>query len=451
MSRVLGHLVLAILVFGIFLLLLLYDQGFLVSHDTSRILYSLNLSDTIYDEQLVCDCVSEPNRTSWPCKRDQKAINTIVMHCKQEGKGFFIVRTKSRARNDSGDVQEHTGAFVRLNGPIIDTIMMSWNATISAWVSEYSTCKVGNYTGAVYIYMISAPDAEAVMRKAACMDPRFNTPFTFHWVETKGHAEPCTMVWSWKDRSAEDAATELSRFSQCPPRQDYTVAFANLQNSIPYIDWTAVEKRRKDNDSRLVCFYGDSQVRNLVNTITAQIDSASCDPIEMQAGRASCTAPGFAYKTIHYDTDWNFEDEVEGCSHIFLNYGQWPAAWATDPPWSFAQYRQSVTLFAQQMAGVKSRHITTKIYFLSTNLHSFSILMTPCPVKDYRFPHIIEAYNLAAREAFSMVQDFVGYIDTNRVIRPLFDLSFDCAHYQGPVGVALANSIGNCIYHDVCF
>ena len=75
--------------------------------------------------------------------------------------------------------------------------------------------------------------------------------------------------------------------------------------------------------------------------------------------------------------------------------------------------------------------------------------MKSCPATDFRFPNIIDSYNDEARQVFS-AGSTVGYIDTTKVIRPLFDLSFDCAHYQGAVGVALANLIGNCFYHTIC-
>jgi len=88
-------------------------------------------------------------------------------------------------------------------------------------------------------------------------------------------------------------------------------------------------------------------------------------------------------------------------------------------------------------------------YFLSTNYHSFSPGMKSCPATDFRFPHIIDSYNDETREVFS-ANNIAGFIDTTRVIRPLCDLSFDSAHYQGTVGVALANLGGNCFYNNMC-
>ena len=57
------------------------------------------------------------------------------------------------------NLSEHIGAFVRVNGPLIDTIFLTWSDSYLAWVGRYNSCLQGNYSGAVYIYMHSFPDA----------------------------------------------------------------------------------------------------------------------------------------------------------------------------------------------------------------------------------------------------------------------------------------------------
>ena len=322
------------------------------------------------------------------------------------------------------------------------------------WVGKYNSCLQGNYSGAVYIYMHSIPDAEAVLRSEVCLNQLFLTPFMFTWVELAPSTENCSSLWWWADRHPGDVAGELSLFSPCPPRADYVQAFDKLRTLIPAVDWAAQEQKRRSNQSTLICLFGDSQIRNLMNSITAQIDFQACDPIELQQGRASCNYPGFYYGNFHfflYDNDWTADHEsmLRDCSHAFINYGQWPASWAAKVPWPRSKYQESISQFSKRLSELKFMFPELQLYFLSTNYHSFSSGMKCCPATDFRFPHIIDSYNDEARKVFT-ADGAVGYIDTARVIGPLFDLSFDCAHYQGAVGVALANLIGNCFYHNVC-
>jgi hypothetical protein len=52
---------------------------------------------------------------------------------------------------------------------------------------------------------------------------------------------------------------------------------------------------------------------------------------------------------------------------------------------------------------------------------------------------VISAYNLVAHDVISDTGGLVSYVDTFSIAFPAFDLTFDGAHYQGPVGVALAH------------
>ena len=302
--------------------------------------------------------------------------------------------------------------------------------------------------------MQSSSDADAVLRSKACLNQLFSAPFMFSWVELAPSTENCSSVWRWAERYPGDVAGELSVISQCPPRADYVQAFSGLQTQIPSVDWAAQEQKRRMNKSTLICLYGDSQIRNLMNSITAQIDHQACDPVELQQGRASCNYPGFYFGNFHFflfDNDWTAEHErrLGDCSHAFINYGQWSASWAAKTPWPRSKYRESISQFSKGLSELKLIFPEVQLYFLSTNYQSFSAGMKSCPATDFRFPNIIDSYNDEARQVFS-AGSTVGYIDTTKVIRPLFDLSFDCAHYQGAVGVALANLIGNCFYHTIC-
>jgi hypothetical protein len=418
------------------------------ANKTSYILlqYQTNTTDNSHRNNIVCDCQTESNRTVFSCVLEEypDVNDTVVMHCSSER--AFYVRDSTQG--------SFLGTFVRMtSSTAIDTFFLYWNSSISSWTGTYSQgCFTGsNLHAAVYIYMRS-PSRESILERKSCLSPSFFSPFVFKWGNDEPEKQCSDTAWTWNVTDSSNL-NELSFFSACPPRADYITAYQGLRVYIPSIHWPEKESMRRKSDPRSVCFYGDSQMRNLMNTILWLIDEKSCDPIEMQAGRASCSMPGFSFQGMHFDFDWKSEWDANlvQCSHVFVNYGQWPGSWAAEQhappgPWSFERYSQSIEQFARKLNYTKSNHPETKFYFLSTNLHSFSSLMTPCPVQDFRFPHVIEEYNRAACASLARVSKNVGYLDTNVVIRPLFDLSFDCAHYQGPVGVAVANLIGQIIY-----
>jgi len=410
--------------------------------------FSNNLTEFIMKSiEKTSNDIDNETETSDACEC-QTATSISVIHCNSGGHGKFLIRS------NTSSLSEHIGAFVRVNGPLIDTIFFTWSDSDLAWVASYSSCLQGSYSGAVYIYMQSFPDAEAVLRSEACLHRLFTIPFIFSWVERAPSADNCSSLWRWAERQPQDIAQELNLFSPCPPRDDYIQAFGGLKTLVPPVDWAAQEQRRRANTSALICLFGDSQVRNLMNSITAQIDPQACDPIELQLGRASCNYPGFHYGNFHfflYDNDWSAQHEssLEACSHAFINYGQWPGSWGAKIPWPRHKYKESLIQFSKRLSELKLLFPNVQFFFLGTNYHSFSPGMKSCPATDFRFPHIIDSYNDEAREVFS-ANNMVGFIDTAKIIRPLFDLSFDCAHYQGAVGVALANLVGNCFYNNVC-
>ena len=199
----------------------------------------VNVDKEILGNMNICECQSEMNRSLRRCKSSEISQNsTTVFHCHSEGHGKFIIRNNasflSRLPQASA---EYIGAFVRVNGPMIDTIFLTWSESEFGWVGMYKSCLQGNYSGAVYIYMRSFSDAEAVLRSEACLSELFFTPFLFFWAELAPSTEDCSSVWRWAERYPGDNASELSLFSPCPPRGDYVQAFSALRTLIPAVDW----------------------------------------------------------------------------------------------------------------------------------------------------------------------------------------------------------------------
>ena len=134
-----------------------------------------NDTDNATETSDSCECQTETNRNVYPCQ--VSAISTSVIHCNSGGHGKFLIRS------NTSSLSEHIGAFVRVNGPLIDTIFFTWSDSDLAWVARYNSCLHGSYSGAVYIYMQSFPDAEAVLRSEACLHQLFAAPFLFSWIE----------------------------------------------------------------------------------------------------------------------------------------------------------------------------------------------------------------------------------------------------------------------------
>ena len=150
------------------------------------------------------------------------------MHCRdiEHGVGYFHILPNRSLH--------HVGAFVRINGPTIDTISFQRSRGHSAWIANYSACTPGNYSASVHIYL-QDHDPEAVLRRESCVDPALDTPTMFHWAETGTGSSTCPSVWSWADQSN---AHELSQF-RMPVRPDYVAAYAGLRSPVAAFNFTA--------------------------------------------------------------------------------------------------------------------------------------------------------------------------------------------------------------------
>jgi len=359
------------------------------------------------------------------------SLNNTIMHCRDfSGKGYFQIQSNSSVG--------HVGAFSRLNGPMIDTVLfepVEQDGHI-VWRSNYSICRAGNYSGAIYIYLSDTTPETILVTGSSCLDPSFYTPAVFNWIE-ESVSTNCSSVWYWNNNTHDD---ELSLY-RVPVRADYISAYTGLRNTLPSFNFSDLKQQKGD-----ICMYGDSQMRNLLNAIGGQVNQDTCFPLLQQAFKGDCEVDGFRWKAFRYPYEWSFESDMPGCSQVFVNFGQWPAGWPSSPtPWTFAQYRVAVHDFIAILIETRSRHPHLRITWVDTNPHPVMSAQASCPPTDWRFPHVLAAYNRIAREEVLATNGSIGFIETFSISFPLFDLSFDMAHYQGPVGIALANVLAGCI------
>jgi hypothetical protein len=351
------------------------------------------------------------------------SFNNTIMHCRDfSGKGFFQIQSNSSVG--------HVGAFMRLNGPMIDTVLfepVGQNGRV-VWRSNYSICRAGNYSGAIYIYL-SDTTPETILL-TGCLDSSFDKPIVFNWIEESASTY-CSSIWYWNNNTYDD---ELSLY-RVPVRSDYVSAYTGLRNTLPSFEFSDLKQQNGD-----ICMYGDSQMRNLLNSIGGQVNQNTCFPLLQQEYKGDCEVDGFRWKGFRYPHEWSFESDMAGCSQVFVNFGQWPAGWPSKPtPWNFARYRTAVHDFIAILTETLERHPHLRITWVDTNPHPVMSFQTACPPTDWRLPHVLAAYNRIAREEVLATNGYIGFLETFSVTFPLFDLSFDMAHYQGPVGVALAN------------
>ena len=130
---------------------------------------------------------------------------------------------------------------------------------------------------------------------------------------------------------------------------------------------------------------------------------------------------------------------IHECRQVFVNVGTHPLA----AGWNLSEYRMGLEQLMLQLGSFSSRQgHRVPIMFISTPLSPIHKNMTECPLSPSkaRLPHLVMEYNLVAREVVGRM-DRVEFMDTNLSMMPLFDVSFDGTHYQGPVGRSVAKQV----------
>ena len=235
------------------------------------VIYDLVERSKYQEHRTNCTCQGFANRTAWKCPPDERLEDTIIHCIENNGIGYFRILANC--------LYSHVAAFVRLNGPMVDTSHFEPEETgnCSAWFTNYSLCRPGNYTAAVYIYLRDQ-DVESVLRNQSCLDRLFQSPALFSWSLPAPAALRCSGLWLWAGPATRSSA-ELSLY-RSPARRDYAKAYRGLfpDGLRPFPErragaWTAAAA-----DGRPACLYGDSQTRNLVNSLAARLDPAACKP-----------------------------------------------------------------------------------------------------------------------------------------------------------------------------
>lgn len=216
--------------------------------------------------------------------------------------------------------------------------------------------------------------------------------------------------------------------------------------------------------TRPVCFIGDSQTRHLHLMVTKALCSvdgstaSTCAAIPTQAINASnaTTIKSVAESdlALYVEDRWGSLIDTTNCSHVFWNFGQWPLSYLSgtdvDPtnvswaerPWSIRHYVSYVDTLAQHMVLQQQKHDNMH-YWMTINSHPLTRRQQD-PGDDWRTTPMLLLYNKVA--ATVMDKHGIAVVDTFSIADPLFDVSYDGAHYLGAAGQMQAQLV----LHVVC-
>lgn len=146
---------------------------------------------------------------------------------------------------------------------------------------------------------------------------------------------------------------------------------------------------------------------------------------------------------LQFPSGWlDVRSSLRTCGAIIMNVGQWPCSNRVPTPWKVGRYEAELNRLLLN-ARMLVADTGARLLFVATNPSPLRRDMLTCPPTDWRFPHIIQEYNVIARAA-AQRWNFT-FVDTSQMAFQLLDLSFDGAHYDDPIGRAMAIKLAQAI------
>lgn len=279
-----------------------------------------------------------------------------------------------------------------------------------------------------------------------------------------------------EDRRARDS---LSTFAAQPHQE-----LERGRQPFSHLEWRDSATARAANwlgrapaASLPICLIGDSQLRNLGNSLQALASGGACDAVLAQRNKSLCSGRVAYHLSFNDATSrptmlsrklfaklearHNFS-KVFGrnwsCGAVLLNFGQWGISFDRSvkkmSPYSASRYANLVAATLAPLVAYRKAH-GVPVAWVSMNPSPLAIAasrrqgtyaktlmqhrMIECPPREWRMPHVTHAFNEAARE--EVARAGVDYLDLEPIALDLLDLSFDSIHYQDPVGTALARAV----------
>lgn len=213
-----------------------------------------------------------------------------------------------------------------------------------------------------------------------------------------------------------------------------------------------------------LCIVGDSQMRHMHAMVVQLLNASAADTFSnLLASRNGATVKTvLASNVAKFISDsyggWH---DTSACSHVFVNFGQWPLSFATwkhptlycaaegchktapGEPWSLGRYAAQVEKVAQHMVEQRLHHNNTQ-YWVTINTQPIILRWHQEEGYDWRSEPMLLTYNKVAN--MIMQRHGIPIVDTYSISSPVNDLSYDNAHYIGNVGFAQARML----LHTVC-
>jgi hypothetical protein len=115
------------------------------------------------------------------------------------------------------------------------------------------------------------------------------------------------------------------------------------------------------------------------------------------------------------------------CTKTVVAVGQWPAG--PRPPILFPEYKRQM---ADVIRNFKNAKADIGFHLRSIHYNPLGDTKSNCPPDDWRSPSTIDGYNDIIKNLSANTD--VPYIDTNFILRPMWDSAPDWCHYKNKVG-----------------
>ncbi len=197
-----------------------------------------------------------------------------------------------------------------------------------------------------------------------------------------------------------------------------------------------------------VCMVGDSQIRHAFNSFVQILEGHFRDSSSSEFDRIPATS---MFGTFHGDPYGDIPVYETGCTTLIVNVGQWFASSRHGQNFDLAhilltymvKLRQvALRMQAAQAAGMEVIWMTTNGHAITMHQHGAG----PVPLRDWRTDPVLLLLNRIANSI--MTSAGIPIFDTWSMTAPVFDLSYDGAHYKGDVGYSIALALLNHICKD---
>jgi hypothetical protein len=140
---------------------------------------------------------------------------------------------------------------------------------------------------------------------------------------------------------------------------------------------------------------------------------------------------------------------TSNCSHVFMNFGQWPVSLMQPQPWDVRRYAQQVAQLAASMKQQQQQYGNRQFWLTSSSHPVVDIQQrkTPRHGVDWRTDPYIMLFNKVASTV--MQAHGVPVVDIYSIASPVLDMSYDAAHYIGTVGLAQAGMVANIVCSEL--